>query len=247
MESVEILCGTCGRRWSYKRSTRKGRLRGTCGACASNRRMYRTKARAVAYKGGGCFICRYSKCPAAMEFHHVVAGHKDFAISSKYGRGWGRLAAELDKCVLLCSNCHKEVHAGFVTLPAGAEGHFDPQVVFNDGHPLLPQKIRRKCGNCRKPIEVEPAHARRFQRVFCGLGCMSKAHEKAAWPSDQRLGEIVWTIPVQRVGTSLGVSGSAVRKRCLRRGIQVPPRGYWAKAGAQPIWALSSTGRAASL
>lgn len=69
------------------------------------------KERAVAHLGGKCVICGYGRCPAALEFHHDDPREKDLVISRVMS--WKRIVAELDKCTLLCSNCHREVHAGF--------------------------------------------------------------------------------------------------------------------------------------
>jgi hypothetical protein len=65
----------------------------------------------VEYKGGKCSSCGYNKCIAALEFHHLDPSKKDFSISSSGNtRSWNKVKEELDKCVLLCSNCHREVH-----------------------------------------------------------------------------------------------------------------------------------------
>lgn len=68
------------------------------------------KIRAIEYKGGKCERCGYSFCVAALTFHHMTGG-KDFGISrSGQTRSWERVRTELDKCMLLCANCHAEVH-----------------------------------------------------------------------------------------------------------------------------------------
>lgn len=70
------------------------------------------KERAVAFLGGKCLICGYDKCPTAFDFHHLDSSTKDFTISDK--ATWdASFEAELRKCVLLCANCHREVHAGW--------------------------------------------------------------------------------------------------------------------------------------
>lgn len=67
------------------------------------------KQRAVDYLGGKCIKCGYNKCNNALEFHHY-RGKKSFAISSgKKRRSWEVVKKELKKCMLLCSNCHKEI------------------------------------------------------------------------------------------------------------------------------------------
>jgi len=64
----------------------------------------------INYKGGKCFICGYNKCNSALEFHHKDPNEKDFTLSNHYGKTVEDIKKELDKCDLLCSNCHREVH-----------------------------------------------------------------------------------------------------------------------------------------
>ena len=71
----------------------------------------RAKLRAIAYKGGSCQICGYSRSQYALVFHHLDPAQKDFTISGKNIKSWTRMQVELDKCILLCSNCHVEEHA----------------------------------------------------------------------------------------------------------------------------------------
>ena len=75
------------------------------------------KMRCVQYKGGKCEACGYCRCREALEFHHRNPRHKDFSISTAWARqGWAKIRAELDKCLLLCANCHREVHAGIILV-----------------------------------------------------------------------------------------------------------------------------------
>lgn len=79
---------------------------------AVHARRKKIRAMAVTYKGGKCQICGYDRCVEALEFHHASPTGKDFGISSKgYTRSWKRVQEELDKCVMLCANCHREAHS----------------------------------------------------------------------------------------------------------------------------------------
>lgn len=79
---------------------------------AVRRRRKKVRQMAVEYKGGKCGRCGYSKCVEALEFHHLDSSQKDFGISEKgYTRSWTRVREELDKCILVCANCHRELHA----------------------------------------------------------------------------------------------------------------------------------------
>jgi 5-methylcytosine-specific restriction endonuclease McrA len=85
-------------------------------AVDKRRKALRTKA--LEYKGSQCALCGYSKCSDALEFHHLEPNKKDFGISNKgYTRSWTKVKEELDKCILVCSNCHREVHAGLAAFP----------------------------------------------------------------------------------------------------------------------------------
>ena len=80
---------------------------------AVQKRRKKIRQMAVEYKGGRCSICGYSRCVEALEFHHLDPQSKDFGISDKgYTRSWKKVKEELDRCVILCANCHREVHAG---------------------------------------------------------------------------------------------------------------------------------------
>lgn len=79
---------------------------------ASQRR--RNKVAALNYKGGVCALCGYDRCNKSFEFHHVEPVKKRFTISQGLQKQWQYLKRELDKCILLCKNCHVEVHSGVV-------------------------------------------------------------------------------------------------------------------------------------
>ena len=82
------------------------------GACITGAQMRKQiKKWAIEYKGGKCEKCGYDKCIEALDFHHTDSTPKDFAISDRNLKlDWEDIKKELDKCKLLCSNCHREEH-----------------------------------------------------------------------------------------------------------------------------------------
>lgn len=109
----------------YKRRNRSGFL-SYCKQCVSDQTMERqrlVKMRSIEYKGGSCVLCGYNKHPAALEFHHLDPTQKEFDISLCKLKDFERVKPELDKCVLVCSNCHREFHAGAIALPATLTAH----------------------------------------------------------------------------------------------------------------------------
>jgi hypothetical protein len=68
------------------------------------------KRDAIKYLGSKCFDCGDGVATVCFEFHHVDPSEKEFNLSDKTIRSWERMKDELDKCILLCSNCHKLRH-----------------------------------------------------------------------------------------------------------------------------------------
>jgi hypothetical protein len=74
-------------------------------------RVRKLKQQMVSYKGGKCVRCGYSKYIGALEFHHIDPSKKDFTISHLKRYTFNKkVIDELDKCILVCANCHREIH-----------------------------------------------------------------------------------------------------------------------------------------
>lgn len=108
----------------YKRRNKMGDST-YCKSCTNEQTIIRVrnfKKKCVEYKGGSCVICNYNKCMGALEFHHLDPNEKDFSISNLKKYKFSKIViSELDKCILLCSNCHRELHSGLVVVPLGIE------------------------------------------------------------------------------------------------------------------------------
>jgi hypothetical protein len=91
--------------------------------------------------GGRCGCCSYDSCIEALEFHHLDPKEKDLGVSSwATTASFEKLAAEVEKCVLLCCRCHREVHAGYRQLPQDIP-RFDPALFSTlREQALAPQK-----------------------------------------------------------------------------------------------------------
>lgn len=85
-----------------------------CKSCANKQTVERQQAlkrKCVDYKGGKCEQCGYSKYIGALEFHHLDRNGKDFNLSHSRSTTFEKVKSELDKCTLICANCHRELHA----------------------------------------------------------------------------------------------------------------------------------------
>jgi len=72
------------------------------------------KLELVKILGGGCQVCGYDRCVRNLSFHHLE--NKEFGISSRsFQFTKERIASEVRKCVLVCHNCHGEIHDGIIS------------------------------------------------------------------------------------------------------------------------------------
>ena len=88
-----------------------------------NKNRFRLKSEYRQRLGGKCQICGYDKCQNALHFHHINPEEKKFTISDAGSRKSftkEEIDAEIKKCVLVCANCHAEIHAGLIKLESGA-------------------------------------------------------------------------------------------------------------------------------
>ncbi len=78
---------------------------------AVTKRRKKIRLKAIEHLGGKCIRCGYSKYPEVLEFHHKDPKQKEFNISLKgHCRSWDRVKKEIEKCLLLCANYHREIH-----------------------------------------------------------------------------------------------------------------------------------------
>lgn len=72
-------------------------------------RKYAKKLKSINYLGGKCEKCDEENL-FKLTFHHLNPLEKEFKISDSIDIRWSKLKVELDKCILLCQNCHREMH-----------------------------------------------------------------------------------------------------------------------------------------
>jgi hypothetical protein len=107
-EFEKLCCSRCGRKYTLNR--KQGHQLTLCNSCSANRQRVKMKQRCVDYKGGKCQCCGYDRSLRSLTFHHRNADEKEFTLAGKMSWAWSKLARELDKCDLLCANCHYEIH-----------------------------------------------------------------------------------------------------------------------------------------
>lgn len=113
IEERKCICKICGREYIVNKIKRNSFER--CNSCYVKDRRRRIKQEVVKHKGGKCVVCGYNKCITSLDFYHLDEETKEFGIS---GNNFSkeRLFKEIEKCVLLCKNCHGEFHEGLIQI-----------------------------------------------------------------------------------------------------------------------------------
>jgi predicted nucleic acid-binding Zn ribbon protein len=172
-----------------------------------------TKDKIVQLMGGECKLCGYKKCSQALELHHYNPTEKDFSFGAIRAnpKSWLKILKELEKCILLCSNCHKEVHAGLTEVKLIENIFTSQQETLN----FL--KDKSLCPVCGKSKMI-------YQNT-CGQSCGNKlsnkeknkqtiSRRKVIWPLKEELLSLLEKKPITQIGKQFNVSDNAVRKWC---------------------------------
>ena len=173
-----------------------------CASCRSNRNRWTMKLRCIKHLGGKCELCNYDKCPEALDFHHRDPSTKSFTISGRMSRSWDVLRPEVEKCMLLCANCHRETHWKERT---------DKNALVYD-EPAI-RKISKKAA---RKLEI---YNDRVEASLINPRIKLIGNGKINWPSNDELHELVITSSFVSAANVLGVSDSAIRKHLRRQGI----------------------------
>lgn len=90
-----------------------GNITSYCSKCNNDNRysiLKRHKLQIISELGNCCVKCGYNKNTSALEFHHIDPDHKDFHFGNSKTTNINKLRKEIEKCILVCANCHREIH-----------------------------------------------------------------------------------------------------------------------------------------
>lgn len=161
----------------------------------------RTVSRLKEAFGSKCGICGYNKTLKALEFHHLDPNEKDFTFSKwdKVAK-WEKLVDEVKKCVLICANCHREVHYGITLIPENITRFNTSYNFYNEEkHIILEPCV---CGKLKSNL-----------RKYCSQQCANKIKNKGNWEVIDLQQAILNKMQYKEIGELVGVSGTAVKKK----------------------------------
>ncbi|RLI45303.1 hypothetical protein DRO61_10780 [Candidatus Bathyarchaeota archaeon] len=160
----------------------------------------KTKQRIVDAFGGQCCICGYNKYNGSLSLHHIDPSTKDARVSKFMANpcSWERIVTEARKCILVCNNCHSELHGGVIDIPKKIK-------LFNEEYSEYKEETKQTpCVVCGK---LKPE-----RNLTCSRICSSKRTGKVDWDSIDLIKELK-TKSFAEIADKLNISDMAVRKR----------------------------------
>ena len=161
------------------------------------------KTKVLRALGGQCCICGYDKCPSAIDFHHLDPTVKEITFSQLLTKNpkWEAVVKEMDKCIALCANCHREVHAGYAQVPADAP-RFDENLVEHNN--TSEAELYDECPTC--------SSLKKKTHRFCSVKCQDRKRI-VDWKVVDLPALLELHGTYTAVGKLLGVTGAAVKRR----------------------------------
>ena len=176
----------------------------------------RRKENLVRVCGNKCSICGYNKLKSALEFHHIDPTQKSYGVGANGNcHDLEKDLLEIKKCLLVCANCHREIHANLFS----EKELWDRQVYFEDvAQELREEKYIRVgakeyfCAECGKKITKDSSSGLCFD-------CANKNKRFVERPSREELKVLIRSKPFTHIAALFGVSDNAIRKWCKAEGL----------------------------
>ena len=168
------------------------------------------KLELIEYKGGKCEKCGYNKNLSVLNFHHIDSTKKSFNIDGRLlaNKKMEELIEEANKCMLLCANCHQELHH---------ENH-DIKIVKQLLSEHKSKRNKREiyvCKDCGKILNIK-------NKTRLCAECYIKHsidRRKVERPSKEKLQELLKTYSLTKIGKMFGVSHAAIKKWGVNYGL----------------------------
>lgn len=159
-----------------------------------------TKQRMVDAMGGTCQCCGYNSCVNALAFHHIDPLKKDIGFSETRANpvAWLKLVEELRKCILVCHNCHSEIHAGIRSIP---------EIYSSFNEEFLEYRDTIEYDNCPVCSAKKP-----FKKTYCSHKCAQVSRRKVDWDNIDLL-TLMKEKGISELEKMLGISNAAIYKR----------------------------------
>lgn len=206
-----------------------------CSIDSVTKRRRKVKSMLVEYKGGKCEICGYNKCNRGLEFHHKDPSEKDFGIADKgLTRNIDILKKEVDKCILVCRNCHAEMHdteqelkdkeylqeqeKNILKYEGKSFNNIQEKKIENISKEsvisLMNEGFTQK--EISKKLNIGTTTLTSFNKKHGVKSNQTIENNKREKPSKEELLNLIKTKPFTEIGRMYSVSGNTIRKWCKK-------------------------------
>jgi hypothetical protein len=155
--------------------------------------------------GSKCSVCDYDKSIHALEFHHINPEEKEFSVCSYSYLNKAKLLDEAKKCILVCSNCHKEIHYDECDVKLEYINLNQNEI---EDFLKVPKKEYDECPICGN--KKEKSHK------TCSLKCAGIKKSKISWDDIDLKKLLLEGNGWNDIGEMLDISGNAVKKRAKK-------------------------------
>ena len=158
-----------------------------------------------------CCLCGFDSFSEALEFHHVNPEEKSFSISGSNAatKSLEKQLEEMHKCILVCANCHRGIHYGYLKVPNNYKEFYDEDVANE-----LREELKRI-------VSHRDHYCQRCGKVISGKGklslCPDCAHlvqRTVDRPDREELKRLIRITPFTQLGAQYGVTDNTIRKWC---------------------------------
>lgn len=170
----------------------------------------RRKENLIQVCGGKCLLCGYNKSNSALEFHHIDKTQKLYSIAANGTcHDLEKDLSEIQKCILVCANCHREIHDGEYSIQELENKKFYNEEIANQLRLEKQKKVEKTlyfCSSCGKQL---------YNKNITGL-CEEcyKASQRVGRPTREELKFLIRNMPFTKIGEQFGISDNGIRKWC---------------------------------
>lgn len=168
----------------------------------------RRKNNLIKVFGSKCCICGFNNFQEGLDFHHVNPEEKEFGLTSESTtKALDKQLKEAKKCILVCANCHRGIHYGYIQVPENWQSFYNENIaqsLLDDLEKVKTHQINycKRCG-----IEIS------YGAKYCPE-CSHLISRKVERPSREELKQMIRTEPFTTIAKKYGVTDNSIRKWC---------------------------------
>lgn len=222
-DGVQYSCKTCAIDIAKLHYKENGSITKSTALASERRHSKCIKLVNKIKKQYGCSFCGEQE-PCCLDFHHKNPKEKHDNVSLYVSRkNLIKIISEINKCIVVCSNCHRKIHAGLIDCS-------DSDLCYeslDEWKPFLYKKRAKSLSSYGKD-HCKCGSVKRKTSNYCRK-CASKFkyHRKKFHVTKEELARLVWEKPITKIAIDFNVSDNTVIKYCKLYDIERPPTGYW--------------------